>query len=77
MKLMDISKRLYIADKLRECGRIYVGKDMITFRNGLVYIENNAYPKNPLDQTLMLDNPMTWDTFTHIYLLDKGSVIVR
>ena len=77
MKIMDITNRLKIADRLEERGRIYVGKDMVTIRNGLIYIETADFPRNPFDSRLLLNNPMTWDTFTHIYLLDKGSVIIK
>ena len=77
MKIMDATNRMKIVDKLREAGRIYVGKDMVTFRNGLIYIETADFPRHPFDSHLLLDNPMTWDTFMHIYLLDKGGVIIR
>ena len=77
MKFMDTSSRTKIAERLRKTGRIYIGKESVSARNGLVHIDTTAFPKNPLDPNLLLDNPMTWDTFTHIYLLDKGSEIIR
>lgn len=77
MKFMDTVSRTKIAERLRKTGRIYIGKETISARNGLVYIDTASFPKNPLDTSLLLDNPMTWDTFTHIYLLDKGSEIIQ
>ena len=77
MKFMDAASRTKIAERLRKTGRIYIGKESISARNGLIYIETTAFPKHPLDTKLLLDNPMTWDTFTHIYLLDKGSEIIQ
>lgn len=77
MQFMDTVSRTKIAERLSKKGRIYIGKESISARNGLVYIETTAFPKNPLDTKLFLDNPMTWDTFTHIYLLDKGSEIIK
>lgn len=77
MKYMDITNRMKVADKLQERGRIYVGRDMVTLRNGLIHIETADFPRHPFDSKLLLDNPMTWDTFTHIYLLDKGGVIIQ
>ena len=77
MKFMDTASRTKIAERLSKKGRIYIGKESISARNGLIYIETTAFPRHPLDTKLFLDNPMTWDTFTHIYLLDKGSEIIQ
>ena len=73
---MKETDRMKIADQLKETGRVYVGRHRIVFKNGLVYIENEAFPRNPFDSRLMLDNPMTMDTFMNIYLMDKGGVII-
>lgn len=67
---MDIIQRFEIARKLERCGSIRIGKDVATLRNGLIYIESETPPMNPYHE-ILLDNPMTWDDFTHIYLLDK------
>ena len=67
---MEITKRIEIARKLEKAGSIRIGKDVATVRNGLIYIETETPPTNPY-YGILLDNPMTWDDFTHIYLLDK------
>lgn len=76
MKFMDITDRMKIVDQLRETKRVYVGRHRVSFKNGLVHIENEAFPRSPFDSRLMLDNPMTMDTFMNIYLLDKGGAII-
>lgn len=67
---MDIIQRFETARKLERRGRISIGKDVAILCNGLIYIESETPPMNPYHEVL-LDNPMTWDDFTHIYLLDK------
>ena len=76
MRFMKETDRMKIADQLKETGRVYIGRHRIVFKNGLVHIENEAFPKNPFDSRLMLDNPMTMDTFMNIYLMDKGGAII-
>lgn len=76
MKIMDVTNRLKIVDKLKEDKRVYVGRHKVAVHGNLVYIENEAFPKNPFDSSLMLDNPMTMDTFMNVYLIDKGDAII-
>ena len=67
---MDFGRRLETAERLEKLGSIKVGKDKVTAINGLVYVETSELMIHPL-YGYPLDNPMTWDTFTHIYLLGK------
>lgn len=59
---MNFEQRLATASKLERLGKLSIGngkgkpKDTIIVRNGLVYVN---------------EEPMTWDTFTHIYLFNK------
>lgn len=53
---MKIEQRLAIAARIEKRKQITVGSDKVIAFNGLVYVNKV---------------PMTWDTFTHIYLLDK------
>ena len=54
MNNMTLENRLRTAERLEKQGKISIGNDIITVNNGLVYVN---------------DEPMTWDTFTHLYLL--------
>lgn len=51
---MTLENRLKTAAKLEKQGKISIGNDIITVNDGLVYVNGK---------------PMTWDTFTHLYLL--------
>lgn len=65
-----IYDRYKIADQLERKGHIKLGNDEITLLPGhLVQIKGNE----PLISFsgYLLENPMTWDTFVHLYLLDK------
>lgn len=53
---MNYEQRIRKAEELERKGEIKIGKDKCVAKNALVYINGN---------------PVTWDTFTHIYLLDK------
>lgn len=68
---MTLAGRLSVAKALEKHGRIRIGNDYAVVRNGLVYIETSSELTHPISAT-PLENPMTWDTFTHAYLLDKG-----
>ena len=67
---MKPEKQLQLTEKLERRGVLQIGKDRAIVKNGLVYIETNTPPLHPL-YGYKLDNPMTWDTFTYLYLLDK------
>lgn len=55
---MNLEQRLATAAKLEKRGKLTMPNgDMVSVYYGLVYLNRKI--------------PMTWDTFTHIYLLDK------
>lgn len=66
----SVHDRYKIADQLERKGYLKIGNDEITLLPGhLVQINGSkqlisfsGYP---------IENPMTWDTFVHLYLLDK------
>ena len=53
---MNYEQRMRKAEELKRKREIKIGKDICISKNALVYINGS---------------PVTWDTFTHIYLLDK------
>jgi hypothetical protein len=72
---MTIGERLLTASKLTKKGIIEVAGVWALDVGGLVRIDstNKAKLKAALtrDDGTVLENPMTWDTFTHIFLLNK------
>ena len=56
---MDIVERLKIEDRLRNKGAARVSKYRFTCNDGLVYAEPSVDG---------FENPMTFDTFTHLCL---------
>ena len=67
----SIFKRLAIAKRLERNGTLILKGDELTLLPGnLVSVKGNA-PTHPINGD-PLDNPMTWDSFVNIYLLDKG-----
>lgn len=73
---MRFEQRLKEAEHLQRTGQIYISngkylrRDIATLRGGLIYIESKFPIVHPFEG-YKLDNPMTLDTFTHIYLLGK------
>ena len=68
---MNLVERTRITIQLERNGCVKVGKDKCILKPGhLVYVETETQPIHPYDK-YPLDNPMTLDTFKHIYLLDK------
>ena len=72
---MTIGKRLLTAGHLAKKGVIKINDVNAIDVGGLVRIDSKDPDKLKaaltLDNGTMLENPMTWDTFTHIYLLNK------
>lgn len=68
---MDIIKRFETTHKLERCGRIRVGDDIVVSHGDHVHVETERELRHPYDGHLLDNHPMTWDTFTHEYLLDK------
>lgn len=56
---MKIERRLRITDSLDKKGHVKVGNRTFTLRDGLVYADKDIEG---------IENPMTRDTFTHIFL---------
>ena len=68
----SIFQRLDIAKRLERNGILTMGKHTLTLLPGhLVKVTGSEAPTHPISG-YPLDNPMTWDSFVHIYLLDKG-----
>lgn len=67
---MEINKRIQTARELERKGSIRIGKDIIISHGNYVYVKTENPPRH-LYYGYVLSNPMTWDTFTHLYLLDK------
>lgn len=67
---MNLYQRLKHAEKLEKRGQLKIGKDVCIVKNGLVHVKTETQPMHPR-YNYPLENPMTWDTFTHLYLLDK------
>lgn len=71
---MNLMNRIRIEIQLERMGYVKVGKDKCILKPGrLVYVEAETPPLHPYEK-YPLDNPMTLDTFIHIYLLDKKEV---
>jgi hypothetical protein len=76
---MTIEKRLATAERLEKNGIIEVAGVWAIDTGGLVRIDstNKEKLKASLTRTdgqyngIVLENPMTWDTFTHLFLLNK------
>lgn len=68
---MTLEGRLITTKSLEQYGYVRLGNDYAYYRNGLVYIETKSELVHPFLGT-PLENPMTLDTFTHLYLLNKG-----
>jgi len=67
----SVHDRYKIADQLERNGYLKIRNDELTLLPGhLVQLKGNQAPQHPL-YGYLLDNPMTWDTFVHHYLLDK------
>lgn len=68
---MNLMECIRITMQLERNGCVKVGKDKCILKpNHLVYVDAKTPPLHPYDK-YPLDNPMTWDTFKHIYLLGK------
>ena len=72
---MTIEKRFEIAERLERNGITYLSGVYALDIGGLVRIDSK-YPEKlkaalTMDDGIVLENPMTWDTFTHIFLLNK------
>lgn len=67
---MQLHKRIDVANRLIKQGKIKIGDDYAINTGGLVRIVTDKQLIHPFTKT-ELENPMTWDTFTHLYLLDK------
>ena len=72
---MTIEKRFATAERLEKNGIIEVSGVYALDAGGLVKIASKNPDKLKAALTLgngtVLENPMTWDTFTHIFLLNK------
>ena len=73
---MNIELRRAAAEVLKQRGIIFVSngynkpRDIVTLRDNLIYVESKFSIVHPFEG-YALDNPMTWDTFIHLYLLNK------
>lgn len=67
---MTLHKRIDLANKLEKNGEIRIGNDLAIDIGGLVKVISDEELVHPIYET-PLENPMTWDTFTHLYLLNK------
>lgn len=73
---MNLEKRLAIAAQLDRTGTVHINngkgkpKDIVVICNSKIYVDSQFPIVHPFEG-YKLDNPMTWDTFTHIYLLGK------
>jgi hypothetical protein len=71
---MTLSTRLLVAKSLEKHGRIAMNNTYANVVNGLVRFtgkQEDVQKELTLPNGTVLENPMTWDTFTHIYLLNK------
>lgn len=78
---MEIQKRFEMGFRLMRRKALDIGGDRVILSDGLIYVYSykdldagsGALAKiaHPMYPDVYLDNPMTWDTFTHIYLFDK------
>ena len=73
---MSLYQRLAITEKLQRRGKVFVSngrykpRDIATLRGGFIHVESKFPIVHPL-YGYELENPMTWDTFTHLYLLER------
>ena len=73
---MDFFQRIKTAERLQRRGKIFISngrykrRDIATLRAGLIHVESQFPIVHPFEG-YKLDNPMDWDTFTHLYLLGK------
>jgi hypothetical protein len=63
-------ERYKIAEKLERNGYLKIGDDELTLQPGHLVHVKGSQPLHPV-YGYPLDNPMTWDTFVHIYLLTE------
>lgn len=66
--------RIITTNSLEAHGRIALGKIHAEVVNGLIRLtgkQEDVQKELTLPNGTVLENPMTWDTFTHIYLLYK------
>lgn len=72
---MTIGERLLTANRLTKNGIIEVAGVWALDVGGLVRIDSTNKEKLKAaltrDDGTIIENPMTWDTFTHIFLLNK------
>lgn len=71
---MTLSSRLTVAKSLEKHGKIAMNNTYANVVNGLVRFtgkQEDIQKELTLPSGEILENPMTWDTFTHIYLLYK------
>ena len=66
----SIFKRVAIAKRLERNGTIKLGNDTLTLLDGHMVRVEGDQPLHPIYGD-PLDNPMTWDTFKDLYLLEK------
>ncbi len=73
---MRIEMRRKAIEQLERTGVIFVSngyrnpRDVVTLCDGLVHVESEFPIVHPFEG-YELDNPMTLDTFLHLYLLNK------
>ena len=72
---MTIENRFATVERLERNGITYLSGVYALDIGGLVRIDSK-YPEKlkaalTMDDGTVLENPMTWDTFTHIFLLNK------
>ena len=76
---MTFEQRMDTVDRLIKSGKIQVSGVYATDIGGLVRIDSRDKDKLRAALTrddgqykgTVIENPMTWDTFTHIFLLNK------
>jgi len=72
---MTIEKRFATVERLEKKGIIEVAGVWALDVGGLVRIDSTNKEKLKAaltrDDGTVIENPMTWDTFTHIFLLNK------
>lgn len=72
---MTIGERLLTANRLTKNGIIEIAGVWALDVGGLVRIDSTNKEKLKAaltrDDGTVIENPMTWDTFTHIFLLNK------
>lgn len=71
---MKLNTRLTVANSLEKHGTISLNKVRAHNIGGLVRFtgkQEDVQKELTLPDGTVLENPMTWDTFTHIYLYHK------